>query len=115
MAEPKEATGIQAFPYPDNDDPSNSPADVPLFIRRLAEAVEKRVFMVFDNASVRDTKLAGKLAEGMISYLKDADTVSVYTGTEWKRLFPYAGPQIIASNAVPVNSQGNNGDLWVQY
>jgi hypothetical protein len=39
--------------------------------------------MRFASATARTTALSGVLAEGMVSYLQDTDTVEVYNGTAW--------------------------------
>ncbi len=39
--------------------------------------------MRFANAAARTTALSGVLAEGMVSYLMDTDSVEVYNGTSW--------------------------------
>lgn len=42
-----------------------------------------QVVMVFANSSARTTALGMNVSEGMVSYLKDTDTVEVYDGTNW--------------------------------
>jgi hypothetical protein len=39
--------------------------------------------MVFADSSARTTALSGVLAEGMMSYLQDTNTVEVYDGSNW--------------------------------
>jgi hypothetical protein len=39
--------------------------------------------MVFADSSARTTALSGVLAEGMMSYLQDTNTVEVYDGSSW--------------------------------
>jgi hypothetical protein len=43
----------------------------------------QQTVMVFADASARTTALTGVLAEGMVSYLKDTNTVEVYDGSAW--------------------------------
>jgi len=45
--------------------------------------LQQQVTMVFANAAARTTALSGVLAEGMMSYLQDTNTVEVYNGTSW--------------------------------
>lgn len=39
--------------------------------------------MRFADASARDTALSAVLTEGLVAYLKDVDTVTMYTGSVW--------------------------------
>jgi hypothetical protein len=39
--------------------------------------------MVFDNSSARSSALGTAVIEGMVSYLKDTDTMQQYNGTSW--------------------------------
>lgn len=39
--------------------------------------------MRFADASARDTALSGVLTEGLVAYLKDVDTITMYTGSAW--------------------------------
>jgi hypothetical protein len=43
----------------------------------------QQTVMVFDDAAARTTALAGVVAEGMLSYLKDTNAVEVYDGANW--------------------------------
>lgn len=43
----------------------------------------EQAVMVFDNASARSSALGTVVKEGMVSYLKDTDTVQQYNGTVW--------------------------------
>jgi len=43
----------------------------------------RQAVMRFDDASARTTALSGVLVEGMMSYLKDTNTVEVYDGSAW--------------------------------
>lgn len=45
--------------------------------------LQQQVTMVFANATARTSALSGVLAEGMMSYLQDTNTVEVYNGTSW--------------------------------
>lgn len=45
--------------------------------------LQQQVTMVFANATARTSALSGVLAEGMMSYLQDTNTVEVYNGSSW--------------------------------
>jgi hypothetical protein len=45
--------------------------------------LQQQVTMVFANSTARTTALSGVLAEGMMSYLQDTNTVEVYNGSSW--------------------------------
>ena len=46
--------------------------------------LQDQVVQVYDDATDRSTVLGTAVAEGMVSYLKDANTVQVWNGSEWK-------------------------------
>lgn len=103
-------TANQAMPYPE---PEDDPADVPEFIQNLAEAVEKKLVMVFTSTSQRSTKVPSPTA-GMMSVMTDTDVVEFYDGAAWKRVYPPAVPAITVGTAVPSNSSGANGDIFIK-
>ena len=43
----------------------------------------QQAVMVFASSTARTTALSGVLAEGMVSYLQDTDTLEVYNGSAW--------------------------------
>jgi hypothetical protein len=43
----------------------------------------KQSVMQFASATARNTALSGELVEGMVAYLADTDTLTVYDGTGW--------------------------------
>jgi trimeric autotransporter adhesin len=45
--------------------------------------LNEQTVMVFADSAARTTALSGVLAEGMMSYLQDTDSVEVYDGTSW--------------------------------
>ena len=45
--------------------------------------LQEQVVMVFANATARTTALSGVLAEGMVSFLKDTDSLEIYSGSAW--------------------------------
>lgn len=49
----------------------------------LEDYTVKQSVMVFADASARTTALSGVLREGMVSYLKDTDSLELYDGSAW--------------------------------
>lgn len=49
----------------------------------LDDYLMSQAVMRFADASARDTALSGILTEGLVAYLKDVDTVTMYTGSAW--------------------------------
>ena len=45
--------------------------------------LQEQTVMVFASSTARTTALSGVLAEGMMSYLQDTNSVEVYNGTSW--------------------------------
>jgi hypothetical protein len=45
--------------------------------------LNEQTVMVFADSAARTTALSGVLAEGMMSYLQDSNTVEVYNGSNW--------------------------------
>lgn len=72
----------------------------------------EQAVMVFDNASARSSALGTVVKEGMVSYLKDTDTVQQYNGTVW-------GPVGVDSFTTTgtagnlLQSNGTAGVAWV--
>ena len=54
-----------------------------LTAQQVNEYLQQQVTMVFANSTARTTALSGVLAEGMMSYLQDTNTVEVYNGSSW--------------------------------
>jgi len=46
----------------------------------------RQTVMTFADASARDTALSAVLDEGMVAYLEDTDTVTVYDGSAWNTI-----------------------------
>jgi hypothetical protein len=101
---------VQGLPYPDQNEKLNT---VDEYIRNLAFALEKKLFMVFESAADRDAKI-GTPAEGMVAYLKDVNAAHVRTDTAWKQIYP-ASPTIYTGTATPAASLGAVGDIYVQH
>jgi hypothetical protein len=57
----------------------------------LEDYTVKQSVMRFADSSARTTALSGVLAEGMVSYLKDTDSVEVYDGSAWAAVGAAAG------------------------
>ncbi len=49
----------------------------------LEDYTVKQSVMVFADSSARTTALSGVLREGMVSYLKDTDSLELYDGSAW--------------------------------
>jgi hypothetical protein len=101
------STANQGLPIPEGTDPPN----VPLFISNLALAVEKKLVMVFTNATQRGTKVPVPTS-GMMSVLTDTDVVEFYDGAAWQRVYPPNVPAFSRGTSVPSNATGNNGDVF---
>lgn len=54
-----------------------------LTAQQVNEYLQQQTVMVFANSTARTTALSGVLAEGMMSYLQDTDSVQVYNGSSW--------------------------------
>lgn len=54
-----------------------------LTAQQVNEYLQQQTVMVFADASARTTALSGVLAEGMVSYLKDTNSLEVYNGSAW--------------------------------
>lgn len=50
--------------------------------------IQNQTVMVFDTAAARTTALTGVVAEGMVSYRKDADVLELYNGSAWVSVAP---------------------------
>ena len=59
-----------------------APGDI-LTAADVDDYLMRQAVMRFADASARTTALSGVLVEGMMSYLKDTNTVEVYDGTSW--------------------------------
>lgn len=58
----------------------------------------QQTVMVFADASARTTALSGVLAEGMLSYLQDTNSVEVYNGSAWVS---------VSSDQIPLTTKGD--------
>jgi hypothetical protein len=104
-------TPAQQFPVPVNTDDPDIPGD----LATLAKAIEKRVVGVYATAADRNTKTgAAGVQEGMIAYLQDSNTITYYDGAAWQ-IYPTPPPQILNGTTAPLNTLGNDNDVYYQY
>lgn len=87
------------------DDP-----DVVDDLNKAVTDIEKKLVMVFNNATDRSTRVPSP-TEGMLSYLKDTDIFYLHNGVTWVQLVP-ALPTFSSGTAVPSNGSGANGDVF---
>lgn len=94
-------TPNQALPYPSLTDPANGPVG----FQQLAEAIEKKLVMVFASAADRDAKITAP-TEGMTCWRQDANVLEIHDGTAWR----WNGGKAIACRAqrTAVLSVANN-------
>lgn len=99
-------TPIQDLPVPvGTDDP-----DVPGDMSALANALEKKLVMVFNNTTDRSTRVSAP-TEGMFCYLKDTNTFHVYDGAAWVSAYP-TPPTFRSGSTTPSNALGVDGDVY---
>lgn len=73
----------------------------------------RQTVMVFDDATARDTALAGLLTEGMHTFLKDVNSLEFFNGSEFE---PVSDP--VLSEGEPgqyLESNGQNGSRWENF
>jgi hypothetical protein len=80
----------------------------------LAQAIEKKLVMVFTSAADRTTRVPSPTS-GMFSVRTDTHVVEVYDGSAWKQVYPPAVPAVTNGSAVPSNSSGANGDVFFKF
>ncbi|GGV26662.1 hypothetical protein [Streptomyces spectabilis] len=76
-------TPISNLPYPQPSDP----ADLPAHLKSLAEAVDGRTVMRFQDAASRDAKLSAPVA-GMIAWIGVPGRLMYFTGQAWVPVAP---------------------------
>jgi hypothetical protein len=103
-------TANQGLPYPTTADDPNVPQD----LQALAEALEKKLVMVFASVADRSAKVSAPTS-GMLSVMTDTDVIEFYDGAAWKRVYPPAVPAVTNGTAVPSNSSGANGDVFFKF
>lgn len=72
----------------------------------------RQTVMVFDNSTQRGTALGTVVSEGMITYLKDTDSVEQYNGNVWG---PVGTDSFTTSGTAGnlLQSAGTAGVVWV--
>jgi hypothetical protein len=65
--------------------------------------LNEQTVMVFADSAARTTALSGVLAEGMMSYLQDTDSVEVYNGSAW----------VAVGGGGLTSPLTTKGDIWV--
>lgn len=99
-------TPITSLPIPQaGDDP-----DVVADMTALANALEKKLVMVFNNTTDRSARVTAP-TEGMFAFMKDTNTFVVYDGAAWVAAYP-APPTFSNGASVPSNASGANGDVF---
>jgi hypothetical protein len=71
----------------------------------------RQAVMVFDDSSQRASELGTAVAEGMVTYLKDTDTVEQYNGTLWGPVGTDSFTTIGTAGNI-LYSNGTAGVLW---
>lgn len=77
------------------------------------EDVELQAVLRFASAAARDSALSGVLTEGLMAYLKDVNTLTIYTGSAWSTIGPVHGagtswtPALTATSVNPTLGSGS--------
>ena len=75
--------------------------------------LQDQVIQVYDDASDRTTVLGEAVTEGMVTYLKDVNTVQVYDGTSWKVVT--SDPTLTSSAASTYTIQDTDAGQYLQF
>lgn len=75
--------------------------------------LQDQVIQVYDDAADRTTVLGAAVTEGMVTYLKDVNTVQVYDGTSWKVVT--SDPTLTSSAASTYNLQGTDSGQYLRF
>jgi len=103
------STPNQGFPYPDVDEDLSRVAH---WLYDLAQAAEEHGVQRFADAADMSSKRPSPSA-GEFAYLEDAQTVHVFDGTTWQRVYP-PSPTIFTGSSAPSSSLGSPGDIYLQ-
>lgn len=70
----------------------------------------RQVVMVFDDQASRDTTLSEFLVQGMVTFLKDTNTLEFYSGSSFE---PVVDPILLeGSSGQILISNGSAGSVW---
>lgn len=72
--------------------------------------VQNQVVQVYAGTAARSTALGTAVAEGMLSYLRDSDTVQVYNGTAWASI-SNPGDITAVTAGTGLTGGGTSGDV----
>lgn len=97
---------LQGIRIPQETDTPDPPRD---FANAIGDT-EKLVVQVYNSVSDRSTKVTAP-TEGMLSYQKDTNTFTYYTGSAWVNLLPTV-PNFTSGTSVPSSGTGANGDVF---
>lgn len=111
MAEPAASTTRIGLPYPL---PSQLPADVPLYLQRLAEETEKVAIGSYASVADRDAKITNP-EPGTFAWIRDVRRLEVHDGQSWKVIYPVPQPTIHTGTGAPAAGLGANGDIYLRY
>tara|TARA_R110000868_G_scaffold125544_2_gene331714 strand:+ start:2334 stop:2867 length:534 start_codon:yes stop_codon:yes gene_type:complete len=75
--------------------------------------LQDQVVQVYDDATDRSTVLGESVTEGMVSYLKDVNTVQVWNGSEWKVVT--SDPTLTSSAASTYTLAETDADQYLQF
>lgn len=80
-------TTVQGLPVPEAADDVDVPGDM----MSLAQAVETKLVMVFDNSGARDAAIPAP-TDGMLCCLADSNSYQVFSDAEWRTFFTGDAP-----------------------
>jgi len=75
--------------------------------------LQDQVVQVYDDATDRSTVLGTAVAEGMVTYLKDQNTVQVYDGTSW--VVVTSDPTITSSTATAYTIDSTDAGQYLRF
>ena len=75
--------------------------------------LQDQVVQVYDDATDRSTVLGTAVTEGMVSYLKDVNTVQVWDGSAWKVVT--SDPTITSSTATAYTLQETDANNYLRF
>ena len=75
--------------------------------------LQDQVVQVYDDATDRSTVLGTAVTEGMVSYLKDVNTVQVWDGSAWKVVT--SDPTITSSTATAYTLQETDAGQYLRF